>query len=69
MEEMQFGFIRRKNQISRSYKDAHNFFVDQGTTKHGKVPRGFGHCYAHHQDLLTMMLITTLVVSFLGCCR
>jgi len=24
----------------------------------------FGHCYAHHQGLLTMMLITTLVVSF-----
>jgi len=24
----------------------------------------FGHYYAHHQDLATMMLITTLVVSF-----
>ena len=24
----------------------------------------FGHYYAHHQDLVTMMLITTLVVSF-----
>ena len=29
----------------------------------------FGHCYAHHQELATMMLITTLVVSFLVCCR
>jgi len=24
----------------------------------------FGHYYAHHQDLVTMMLITTLVVLF-----
>jgi len=24
--------------------------------------------YAHHQELATMMLITTLVVSFLVCC-
>jgi len=29
----------------------------------------FGHYYAHHQVLVTMMLITTLVVSFLVCCR
>ena len=28
----------------------------------------FGHYYAHHQELATMMLITTSVVSFLGCC-
>jgi len=28
----------------------------------------FGHFYAHHQELSTMMLITTLVVSFLVCC-
>ena len=28
----------------------------------------FGHYYAHHQELATMMLITTLVVSFLVCC-
>jgi len=27
----------------------------------------FGHYCAHHQDLATMMLITTLVVSFLVC--
>ena len=26
----------------------------------------FGHYYAHHQELATIMLITTLVVSFLG---
>ena len=29
----------------------------------------FGHYYAHHQELATMMLITTLVVSFLVFCR
>ena len=29
----------------------------------------FGHYYVHHQELATMMLITTLVVSFLVCCR
>ena len=29
----------------------------------------FGHYYAHHQELTTKMFITTLVVSFLGCCR
>jgi len=28
----------------------------------------FGHYYVHHQELATMMLITTLVVSFLVCC-
>ena len=29
----------------------------------------FGHYCAHHQELATVMLITTLVVSFLVCCR
>jgi len=29
----------------------------------------FGHYYAYHQELATIMLITTLVVSFLVCCR
>jgi len=28
----------------------------------------FGHYCAHHQELATVMLITTLVVSFLVCC-
>jgi len=28
----------------------------------------FGHYYAHHQDLATIMLSTTLVVSSLVCC-
>jgi len=28
----------------------------------------FGHYYAHHQELATLMLITTLAVSFLVCC-
>jgi len=27
----------------------------------------FGHYYAHHQELATMMLINTLVVSFFVC--
>ena len=29
----------------------------------------FGHYYVHHQEFATIMLITTLVVSFLVCCR
>jgi len=29
----------------------------------------FGQYYVHHQELATVMLITTLVVSFLVCCR
>jgi len=29
----------------------------------------FGHYYAHHQELAIIMLINTLVVSFLVCCR
>jgi len=29
----------------------------------------FGHYYAHHQELKTVTLITTSVVSFLVCCR
>jgi hypothetical protein len=29
----------------------------------------FGHYYAHHQEIATIMLITTLAVSFLVCCR
>jgi len=28
----------------------------------------FEHYYAHHQELETMMMFTTLVVSFLVCC-
>jgi len=28
----------------------------------------FGHYYVRHQELATMMLIATLVVSFLVCC-
>ena len=28
----------------------------------------FGHCYAHHQELTTIVLITTWAVRFLGCC-
>ena len=29
----------------------------------------FGHYYTHRQKLATIMLITTLVISFLVCCR
>jgi len=29
----------------------------------------FGHYYAHHQELATIILITTLVFAFLVCCR
>jgi len=29
----------------------------------------FGRYYAYHQELTTIILITTLVVSFLVCCR
>ena len=29
----------------------------------------FGHYYAHHRELTTIVLNTTLVVSFLVCCR
>ena len=28
----------------------------------------FGHCYAHHQELTTTVMITTLTVLFLGYC-
>ena len=28
----------------------------------------FGHFCAHHHELATIMLITTLVISFLVCC-
>jgi len=28
----------------------------------------FGHCYAHHQELRTIVLITTRAVRFLGYC-
>ena len=28
----------------------------------------FGHYCVHHQELATIMLITTLIVSFLVCC-
>jgi len=47
--------------------------ITEDATHYSTVPlRGstcFGHYYAHHQEFTTMMLITTLVVSSLGCCR
>ena len=51
-------FMKNKNQLDATY-----FIVLLiGSTC-------FGHYYAHHQELATIMLITTLVVSFLVCCR
>jgi len=51
--------LKNKNQLDATY-----YFI--------VLLRGlrcFGHYYAHHQELETIMLITTLVVSFLVCCR
>ena len=47
----------------RNQLDTSNYFIAirMGSTC-------FEHYYAHHQELATMMLITTLVVSFLVCC-
>ena len=46
--------LKNKNQIDATY-----YFIVLlvGSTC-------FGHYYAHHQELATIMLITTLVVSF-----
>ena len=51
--------MRNKNQLDATY-----YFIVLliGSTC-------FGHYYAHHQKLATIMLITTLVVSYLVCCR
>ena len=48
----------KKNQLDDTY-----FFV----LLIGSI--SFGHYYAHHKELATIMLITALVVSFLVCCR
>ena len=52
-------YVTKKNQL-----DATSYFIVLliGSTC-------FGHYYVHHQELTTIMLITTLVVSFLVCCR
>ena len=51
--------MKNKNQIDATY-----YFIVllKGSTC-------FGHYYAHHQALATVVLITKLVVSFLVCCR
>ena len=51
--------LRTKNQL-----DATCYFIVLliGSTR-------FGHYCAHDQELATVMLITTLVISFLVCCR
>ena len=52
-------FLKNKNELDITY-----YFIVLliGSTC-------FGHYYAHHQELTTLMLITILVVSFLVCCR
>jgi len=51
--------LKAKNQLDATY----HFIVPLiGSTC-------FGHYYAHHQELTTIMLITTMVVSFSVCCR
>ena len=54
-----FWLLKNKNQLDATY-----YFIVLliGSTC-------FGHYYAHHQELATIMLITTLVVSFLVWCR
>ena len=52
-------FLKNKNQLDATYCSI-VLLIDSTC---------FGHYYAHHQELATVMLITTLVVSFLGCCR
>ena len=51
--------LKNKNQLDATY-----YFIVLliGSTY-------FGHYYSHHKELATIMLITTLVISFLGCCR
>ena len=46
-----------KNQLDSTWY----FFVLIGSTC-------FDHYYVHHQELATMMLFTTLIISFLVCC-
>jgi len=58
-DEISFTFLKNKNQLNTTY-----YFI--------VLPVGstcFGHYYAHHQELATIMLITTLAISFLVCCR
>jgi len=51
--------IKTKNQLDATY-----YFIVLPISS-----TCFEHCYAHHQKLVTIMLITTLVVSFLVYCR
>ena len=52
-----FVNLKNKNQLDATY-----YFIALliGSTC-------FGHYYAHHQEFATIMLITTVVVSFLVC--
>jgi len=52
-----FVNLKNKNQLDATYYFIVLFI---GSTC-------FGHYYAHHQELATIMLITTLVLSFLVC--
>ena len=59
LDRASLWWLKNKNQLDATY-----YFIVLliGSTC-------FGHYYAHHQELATIMLITTLVVSFLVCCR
>ena len=67
VSELQISLILRHVVYNRRIKnqlDATYYFIALliGSTC-------FGHYYAHHQKLANIMLITTLVVSVLVCCR
>ena len=51
-------FLKNKNQLDITY-----YF-----TVILRDSNCFGRYYVHHQELVTIMLITTLDVSFLVCC-
>jgi len=54
-----FDQLENKNEIEATY-----YIIVRLTSS-----TCFRHYYAHHLELPTIMLITTLVVSFLVCCR
>ena len=58
-QKFPFSEVKNKNQVDATY-----YFIVLLIAS-----TCFGHYYAHHQELATMVLINTLVVSFLVCCR
>jgi len=59
LRNMPVSYLKNKNQLDTTYCF---IILLIGSTC-------FGHYYVHHQEPATIMLITTLVVSFLVCCR